>query len=170
MEQTICEKDIIPPFRSKPMTWRKGWAKKWRIGRLYFYISNCRMKKRPIRDLMYDGPAQDHVVANKRKLYERQGGKCPHCGQAFDYEQMELHHVLPIARFPELGQSIRNSIMLCHYCHKEVHCNPWRDIELMKAKAEELGIDLKQRYKTGAVESEQACALIDEYKSTVHVY
>ena len=40
----------------------------------------------------------------------------------------------------------------------------------MKAKAEELGIDLKQRYKTGAVESEQACALIDEYKSTVPVY
>ena len=32
----------------------------------------------------------------------------------------------------------------------------------MKAKAEELGIDLKKRYKTGAVESEQECAPNDE--------
>ena len=57
-----------------------------------------------------------------------------------------MHHVLPLSRFPELGQSIRNGIMLCHKCHKEIHCNPWRNIELMKAKAEELGIDLKDRY------------------------
>lgn len=56
------------------------------------------------------------------------------------------HHSMRLARFPELGQSIRNGIMLCHRCHKEVHCNPWRNIELMKAKAEELGIDLKERY------------------------
>ena len=66
-----------------------------------------------------------------------------------DTEAMELHHVLPLARFPELGQSIRNGIMLCHKCHKEVHCNQWRNIELMKAKAEELGIDLKERYDYG---------------------
>ena len=79
---------------------------------------------------------------------------------------MELHHVLPLARFPELGQSIRNGIMLCHKCHKEVHCNPWRNIELMKAKAEELGIDLTERYKTGAVESEQECAPNDGDVST----
>ena len=67
--------DIIhPPFRSKPRLWRKGWAKKFRFGRFYLYISNCRMKKRPIRDLMYQGVAVEHVVENKRKLYERQGG------------------------------------------------------------------------------------------------
>ena len=150
------------PYHKQHGTWRKGWAKKFRIGRLYFYISNCRMKKRPKRDLMYSNYVQDHCVENKRKLYERQGGKCPHCGQPFDYEAMELHHVLPLSRFPELGQSIRNGIMLCHKCHKEVHCNPWRNIELMKAKAEELGIDLTERYKTGAVESEQECAPNDE--------
>lgn len=153
---------INPPYHSQPRAWRKGWAKKLRIGRLYFYISNCRMKKRPIRDLMYGNNVQDHCIENKRKLYERQGGRCPHCGQPFEYEAMELHHVLPLSRFPELGQSIRNGIMLCHKCHKEVHCNPWRNIELMKAKAEELGIDLTERYKTGAVESEQECAPNDE--------
>lgn len=134
------------PYHKQHGTWRKGWAKKFRIGRLYFYISNCRMKKRPKRDLMYSNYVQDHCVENKRKLYERQGGKCPHCGQPFDYEAMELHHVLPLSRFPELGQSIRNGIMLCHRCHKEVHCNPWRNIQMMKEKAKEMGIDLKERY------------------------
>ena len=138
------------PYHKQHGTWRKGWAKKFRIGRLYFYISNCRMKKRPKRDLMYSNYVQDHCQENKRKLYERQGGKCPHCGQPFEYEAMELHHVLPLSRFPELGQSIRNGIMLCHKCHKEVHCNPWRNIQMMKEKAQEMGIDLKERYETGA--------------------
>ena len=31
---------INPPYHSQPRAWRKGWAKKLRIGRLYFYISN----------------------------------------------------------------------------------------------------------------------------------
>jgi predicted HNH restriction endonuclease len=79
-----------------------------------------------------------------------------------DYDNMELHHILPLARFPELGQSIRNGILLCHRCHKEVHCNPYKNIRMMEAKAEELGIDLTERYKTGAVESEQECAPNDE--------
>ena len=142
------------PYHKQHGTWRKGWAKKFRIGRLYFYISNCRMKKRPKRDLMYSNYVQDHCVENKRKLYERQGGKCPHCGQPFEYEAMELHHVLPLSRFPELGQSIRNGIMLCHRCHKEVHCNPWRNIQMMKEKAQEMGIDLSERYnQAGADET-----------------
>ena len=137
---------ITPPYRSKAREWHKGWHKRLRIGKLYFYVSNCRMKKRPIRDLMYTGGTEDHCKENKHKLYERQGGGCPICGQAFEYDKMELHHILPIARFPELGQSIRNGIMLCHKCHKEVHCNPFKNIEMMQKKAQELGIDLKERY------------------------
>ena len=70
-------------------------------------------------------------------------------GGQFPYKELELHHILPLARFPELGQSIRNGIMLCHKCHKEIHCNPWRNIQLMKEKAEELGIDLSERFDYG---------------------
>ena len=88
----------------------------------------------------------DHCRERKGKLYERQQGICPECGQHFAINQMEYHHILPWARFPELRGSIRNAVMLCHNCHKEVHCNPWRNIEMMKKKAEELGIDLKDRY------------------------
>jgi hypothetical protein len=37
--------------------------------------------------------------------------------------------------------------MLCHQCHKEIHMNPWKNIKMMQAKADELGIDLAQRYE-----------------------
>lgn len=132
-----------PPFKK----WRKGWSKKLRIGRLYFYISNCRLKKRAKRDLLFTGFRHDHYVENKHKLYERQGGSCPHCGKHVEYDRMENHHILPVSRFPELQFSIRNSIMLCNHCHKEVHINPWRNIQLMREKAEELGIDLSEHFK-----------------------
>ena len=42
--------------------------------------------------------------------------------------------------------------MLCHKCHKEVHCNPWKNIELMKAKAKELNINLNERYELRGVD------------------
>lgn len=122
------------------------WCRRWRLFGLYFYISNVRMRKRQHRDIVNRGFAYDHVMNNKQKLYERQEHRCPHCGGEFAFEALELHHILPIARFPELRESIRNSILLCHRCHKEVHCNPWRNIQMMRAKADELGIDLTERY------------------------
>lgn len=137
---------ITPPYKSQARPWRKGWAKKWHLWGLYFYVSNCRMKKRPIRDLMYKDNVKDILVKNKHKLYERQEGKCPHCGLPFEYDDLEMHHILPISRFPELGQSIRNGIMLCHRCHKEVHCNPYLNIQMMEDKAAEMGINLTERY------------------------
>ena len=129
--------------------WRKGWSFKIKVPflRLYLYISNTRMKKRPKRDLLYQGYIKQHTIDIKRKLYERQDHKCPHCGREFTFEEMELHHVLSVARYPELKQSIRNGLMLCHDCHKEVHCNPYRNIRMMEEKAKELGIDLDERYE-----------------------
>lgn len=140
---------VVIPYHQGVRKWRNGWARKIRLFGLYFYVSNVRMKKRQKRDLLYTGYVVDHLIENKQKLYERQDGKCPHCGGQFPYKELELHHILPLARFPELGQSIRNGIMLCHKCHKEVHCNPWRNIQLMKEKAEELGIDLSERFDYG---------------------
>ena len=140
---------VVIPYHTGVRTWRKGWSRKLRLFGLYFYVSNVRMKKRQKRDLLYNGYVVDHLIENKQKLYERQGGKCPHCGGQFPYKESELHHILPLARFPELGQSIRNGIMLCHKCHKEIHCNPWRNIQLMKEKAEEVGIDLSERFDYG---------------------
>ncbi|MGX8696365.1 MAG: HNH endonuclease [Prevotella sp.] len=59
---------------------------------------------------------------------------------------MEAHHTLPVCRFPELIDDLENIMMLCHRCHKEVHINPFKNVQLMKAKTREMGIDLKERY------------------------
>lgn len=142
-----------PHQEEKPQrAWRPGWSHKLRVPFLgiYFYISNVRMKKRPKRDILFTGFREDHYVENKRKIYERQEHKCPHCGQVFEYDQLENHHYLPVGRFPELQWSIRNMILLCHKCHKEVHMNPWKNIEMMKEKAQEFGIDLNERYELTA--------------------
>lgn len=141
---------INPPYEAGNKAvarWRKAWKHGIRIAGLYFYVSNVRLKRRAKRDYQYTtGNVKEHIVENKLKLYERQGHRCPLCGEEFPYKEMELHHILPWARFPELKQSIRNSIMLCHHCHKEVHCNPWRNIQMMQQKAEELGYNLEERY------------------------
>lgn len=133
-----------------PHGWKSNWSKRlFKFCGLYFYVSTCRMKKRPIRDLMFNQKNQDIIKGYKEKIYERQGGRCLECGQHIEYRDMELHHVLPYARYPELKTSIRNCVLLCHRCHKEVHCNPWKNIQMMQAKAKELDINLEERYDYG---------------------
>jgi hypothetical protein len=142
---------INPPYETgnKAMArWRKAWKHGIRIMGIYFYVSNVSLKKRGRRDLSYNTAHHaENIIKNKQKLYERQEHRCPLCGEEFTYKEMELHHILPWARFPELKQSIRNSVMLCRHCHKEVHCNPWRNIQMMQEKAQELGLNLKERYE-----------------------
>lgn len=127
----------------------RWWKRSWRLfGRWYITFSNCRVKKRPTSgySLSRQSKLADNIRDIKGKLYKKNNGCCPHCGKPYEMRWMEMHHVLPWARFPELRAKRANMIMLCHNCHKEVHCNPWKNIEMMKAKAEELGIDLKERY------------------------
>ena len=128
---------------------RKTWKKTIRIFRGWFYItfSNCKVKKRHTYGYDRSGQLAQNMRDIKGKLYERCQGVCPHCGQHHDISQMELHHVLPMSRFPELRGMKRNMLLLCHHCHKEVHINPWLNIQLMRAKAQELGINLNERYQ-----------------------
>jgi hypothetical protein len=136
--------ELCPPQTAKRRTWKKT----IRIARGWFYItfSNCRVKKRDTCGYDRSGNLANNLRDIKGKLYEQCQGVCPHCGQHYDMHWMEIHHVLPWARFPELRGTKRNMMLLCHHCHKEVHINPWLNIQLMQAKAQELGIDLTERY------------------------
>lgn len=136
---------INPPFEVKKPKPKK-WIKKWHAFGLFFAVSNGRLKKRDeIRD-HWSGNVGSYNTA-KRSVFEKQHHRCPECGKEFQrYKDMEAHHALPWARFPELRQKAENLVLLCHDCHKEVHCNPWKNIKMMQDKAQELGIDLKQRY------------------------
>ena len=140
-----------PPHRAE----RKNWKKSWRWFGIYFTLSSCRVK---LRTSCHDVNNHSRLAMNSRdikgKMYEKQEHRCPHCGKEFPINRMELHHVLPWARFPEMRTKRANQLLLCHDCHKEIHCNPYLNIRLMEEKAKELGIDLKERYDYGDTKEE----------------
>jgi len=72
---------------------------------------------------------------------------CEICGREIPMGRAEIHHVLPLHRFPQYAMDERNMMCLCHYCHKGLHCNPYRDIELQEKIGREIyGIDVKKEY------------------------
>ena len=91
---------VVIPYHTGVRTWRKGWSRKLRLFGLYFYVSNVRMKKRQKRDLLYNGYVVDHLIENKQKLYERQDGKCPHCGGAISIQRTGVASHLTACAFP----------------------------------------------------------------------
>ena len=130
-----------------PQTQKRKWKKTIRILSGWFYItfSNCQVKKRSSYNR--SGNLAQYMREIKEKLYKKHEGICPQCGEYHDIKDMEIHHVLPWSRFPELQGNKHNMLLLCHHCHKEIHCNPWLNIQMMQAKAAELGINLNDRYK-----------------------
>ena len=129
---------------------KRWWKRSFKFlkGRFYITFSNCRVKKRPTSGYSIDGHSRlaNNMRDIKGKMYEKQEHRCPHCGREMDVSVMELHHVLPWARFPELRAKRANMLLLCHACHKEIHCNPYLNIKLMEEKAAELEIKLSERY------------------------
>lgn len=123
-----------------------NFKKTLKLGGLYFTISNCRVKIRNLCGYNLKRDERKKMFKFKSRFFKFNNGCCPHCGRKFKIDGMELHHVLPYSRFRELFNDERNMILLCHDCHKEVHCNPFLNIKLMENKASELGIDLNTRY------------------------
>lgn len=158
---------ITPPEKS--FTNRGKWIKRWHAFGLFFAVSNTRLKKRDTRP--YAGGWKVYHE-DRSAVFEAQGHRCAICGREFEtHKAMEAHHALPWHRFPELRNRRENIVMLCHRCHKEVHCNPYKEIAMMEAKASELGINISERFSHGgAVESGQECALMMSNGSTVPAY
>ena len=122
---------------------RNTWKRSFKLGHMFITFSNCRLKKRPD---FREYPGKTRAKDIKTQLMEEQQGKCPICGHVYEWDAMELHHVLPWCRFKNLRGDRRNIMLLCHDCHHEIHINPWKMIEMMKAKADELGINLEDVY------------------------
>ena len=130
------------------MTTMNTWKRSIKIAGLWFTLSNVPVKKRNSRKADdRDNIDSTYRMKDIRRLVKAaQDNRCPMCGKVS--ERMELHHILPIARFPELWDDRRNCVALCRDCHKEIHVNPWANIRMMQAKAAELGVDLCERYDT----------------------
>lgn len=87
-------------------------------------------------------------------MFCEQDGVCPMCGGKFEFTSMELHHVLPLARFPELGIENRNVLFLCHDCHSNIHNDPFLNASMMEAKAGELGVQLNEVFCSKEIQKE----------------
>lgn len=114
---------------------------KWKINKWRLYLSDCRMRPRP--------PHEHTTRAERREfgrwkqgIVEKRGGVCERCGTKIGGDVLELHHILSRAKFPQLVDMEENIMVLCHECHKEIHCNPFLNAALMERKAAELHVDL----------------------------
>ena len=53
----------------------------------------------------------------KQRVYERQGGVCPICGEKFKIDEMEADHIIP---WSDGGKTVeQNCQMLCRECNRE---------------------------------------------------
>lgn len=125
----------------------KNFKKSVKILGLYLTLSNRPVKIRNKRKVcgIDDIDSTFRMKDLRREVNASQGDRCPMCDEVSD--RMELHHILPVARFPELWDDRHNCVALCHDCHKEIHCNPWANIRMMQSKAAQLGVDLAARYE-----------------------
>lgn len=123
---------------------RASWYKLFKFGSWRIYITkNIKMKVRNKRD---ETRKVFNVYAFRKHCYERSGHRCEICGKYIAWDDTQLHHILPFNRFPHLSMDERNMQILCRDCHKEIHCDPYKEIRQIESKAKELGINLKDYY------------------------
>lgn len=109
---------------------RKRFYHLFEFKKLRIYVTyNIRLRKRNIRD------SEQNIFDTrtfKKKVYQRAEGKCELCGKQITWQEYQMHHILPIGRFPEYAMDERNLMCLCHKCHKNIHNNPYTEVEQME--------------------------------------
>lgn len=63
----------------------------------------------------------------KNEIRNRDNKICQCCGKKFE-NHLEVHHIMPLSRFPELVCIPENLISLCQHCHARYH-NLYKDNE-----------------------------------------
>ena len=131
---------------------RPAWVMKWHVfGMTLALARGFALKPRPRGSGNTDKQRrQRNHMANchekKPSLYAAGGGKCHICGQPYKQRQLQIHHVLPMERFPELGSTRANLVLVCPHCHRELHNNPVLASNEMDRVATSLNIDWRARY------------------------
>ena len=121
-------------YRLKLMGWR-------------LYLANCRMKKvNPSAVARHKGCYSAAMKSKKKRMFAVSGGTCDICGCRMSQDDLQLHHILPYAEFPQYGMNPSNLEMVCDECHHAIHMNPYENLQRMEQKARELGFDLREYY------------------------
>lgn len=88
-------------------------------------ILRALLPKRVYENILRDGVVypfdrdDKRVVAWRKKVLEP--GVCVFCGSR---EQLEAHHVIGWAEWPQGRTDVKNGLCLCHKCHTEEHRFP----------------------------------------------
>lgn len=135
---------------------RGGWLRRWKAFGLTFAVGKgCGIKakwpKGCNRAKALNGQRKTGLMANAHKkkptLYERQGGCCWLCRRPLEQKRMQIHHVLPLVLYPELGSKDDNLMLLCPECHRHIHQNALLSANLIRERAVLLGVgDLAERF------------------------
>ena len=56
----------------------------------------------------------------KKKIRKRDNYRCQCCGKKIR-KKLEVHHIMPFAKYEGLAKNSGNVISLCHKCHQKYH-------------------------------------------------
>lgn len=56
----------------------------------------------------------------KNEIKKRDNKTCICCGKKFE-NHLEVHHIMPLSKFPELACIPENLVSLCQQCHSKYH-------------------------------------------------
>lgn len=101
-----------------------------------------------------------NAVTNAKTEVKGRDGVCKCCGEY--NEIMEVHHIFPLSKYPELASDTGNMITLCQSCHARYHnrydiddVNPVSFVEFMvnNAKKEDWKLPTKLEAELRAVQT-----------------
>lgn len=111
------------------------------IGKMFIYVSDHKLRK-DNRDR-----SQGLQRRKLRRATERncEGGGCCHiCGASG--VPLSVHHVIPQAVAQDLRWEPDNCLLLCEECHRQVHSNPFMQIDLIRKQNEKMNKDLTKYF------------------------
>ena len=118
-----------------------------KIGSWRLYLANCRLKKmNPAGVRRGSKSYYPAIMAIRRRRYKLTGGCCELCGCSLDKDNAQMHHVLPMAEFPQYATNPDNLEMVCDECHHALHLNPYANLRHMEQKAQHFGFNLQEYF------------------------
>lgn len=117
-----------------------------KIGCWRLVLANCRLKKMNPSGGRRTQRYNEAITSFKRRRYKQNCGTCDLCGKPIDFDELQLHHILPFGEFPQYGTNPANMEIACDECHHALHMNPYENLRRMEQKARELGFDLREYY------------------------
>ena len=114
----------------------------WNIGKWYILLADFKPKLLNSTRVTRSACMGARLAMLRNRLYRRNSGCCEMCHQHFEKGDMQMHHILPFAVFPELARKKWNVTMLCPRCHYLIHHNPVREMQAMQYVASQHGVNL----------------------------